>query len=272
MKKYMIRTDVEGASGVVNKIQAAHGAAEYDTGLKGMHSDILAIIEGLRAAGDCEIYLYDEHYYGRCIDLSLLPEGCYAYCGKPAYLENWAGGLDSSFDGLILMGLHSKANTENALLNHTYEDEIADISINGVSVGEIGNEAAIAGELGVPMILITADSEGVREAKELCPDCIGVSVKESVGPCAALCYPLRITYNRIAKAAKDAAERSGEMQPLSFGSEIEYKVTLRESPFLDKMRAKYYDCMENGNRVVLHCGTVLEAYAKYWKMKLDCMN
>lgn len=270
MKKFMIRTDIEGASCVVSNVQAAPGASEFDVGSKGMHSDILAIIDGLRAAGECEIYLYDEHYWGRNIDLSLLPENVFVYCGKPPYTSEWAGGLDESFDGMILMGLHSKAGTDNALLNHTYEGEIADISINGISVGEIGNEAAIAGEFGVPLILVTADSEGIRETKALCADTVCVSVKESTGVESALCYPLEVTRAAITKAAQKAAELSDQINPVRFDGEIEYVVTLRESPFLDKMRSKYFDHIRNTNQVVLKGQSVLETYSRYWEMKASC--
>ena len=41
--------------------------------------------------------------------------------------------------------------------------------LNGVSVGESWMEAAIAGDCGVPVLLVTGDSAGVAEAESLLP-------------------------------------------------------------------------------------------------------
>lgn len=270
MKKFMIRTDVEGASGVVNNLQANPREIEHEAGISGMISDILAIIDGLKDAGECEIYLYDEHYWGRNIDMSKLPEGVAVYCGKPAYTSTWAGGLDESFDGMVLMGLHAKAGTEGALLNHSYEGEITDMTINGVSVGEIGVEAAIAGELGVPTILVTADSEGVRETKELNPEIRCVSVKESICTDGALCYPFSVTSKWIREAAKEAALSAASIPPVKFDGEIEFTVKLKESPYLDNVRKNYPELLVDNNRILLHSRTVLESFARYWQIKKEC--
>ena len=83
------------------------------------------------------------------------------------------------FPVLILLGFHSKRNT-GELLHHSYEPDIKDLILNGVSVGEIGIEAAIAGDYGVPLVMITADSAGVAEAETLIPGVVGVSVKQSL--------------------------------------------------------------------------------------------
>ena len=38
------------------------------------------------------VVIYDEHYWGRNIDVGRLPDGTEAICGKPPYRADWAGG------------------------------------------------------------------------------------------------------------------------------------------------------------------------------------
>jgi D-amino peptidase len=270
-KKYMIRCDMEGASGVVSMDQAEPSKSDYNIGKKYFMSDLLAVINGLNECESADIYIYDEHFHGRNVELSELPKDVFVYCGKPQYTSNWAGGLDSTFAGMIMVGLHSKAGTKDALLNHTYEEDISDIKINNISVGEIGLEAAIAGELDVPLILVTADSEGVREAKELVPDVIGVSVKESFGVNSALCITPNVAGEFIREAVKRAIKNSADIKPFKIGKPVELIVSLTNGQFCKNMRRKFATVNER-NQVVIKKETLLEAYAFYWDMKLACQT
>ncbi len=268
MKKFMIRCDMEGVSGVVSYEQSEPGKSEYDFGRRMLMSDLTALIGGLNAGGADEIWVYDEHFYGRNIDYDLFPENVFCITGKPPYLKNWAGGLDESFDGLILLGLHSKSKTPNALLNHTYEPDIVDIEINGLSVGEIGMETAIAGVYDVPLVMITADNIGVREAERLVPGVLGVSVKESISEFAALCYPLDVTRKKIYEAAKSVAENVPDTNPYLIG-EARVKFTLKPGKYAKIYRELYP--MEN-NISVIEAENVLAAYAEYWNRKIACQK
>jgi len=102
-KKYVVRCDIEGVSEVVSFEQAEPGKPEYAFGQRMFMADLLALLEGLKAGGADEVVIYDEHYYGRCIDLSVLPD------------------------------------------------------------------YAIAGDFGVPVVMVTADSAGTAEAEALLP-------------------------------------------------------------------------------------------------------
>jgi D-amino peptidase len=188
--RYMIRTDMEGVGGVVSYEQARPGAPEYARAQESFMAELVALVEGLRQGGAGLVVIYDEHYWGRNIDVARLPQGTQAICGKPPYRSDWAGGLDPSFAGMILLGLHSKDGTPGGLLPHTYEHDIADLVLNGVSIGEIGMEAAIAGDFDVPTVMITADSAGVAEATSLLPGIQTVTTKVSLGETGAVCLPL----------------------------------------------------------------------------------
>lgn len=261
MKKFMIRCDMEGVSGIVSYEQAEPGASSYDEGRRLFMEDLLALIRGLQSGGADEIHIFDEHYYGRNICLEQLPEGVITYHGKPLITPDWAGGLDNSFAGMILLGFHSKRGTYDALLNHTYEPDIADLKINGLSVGEIGMETAMAGSVGVPLVMLTADSEGIREAKELVPEVVGVSVKESLGEYSAVCYPTATTSRMIEAAAKAVAEQASYHAPLCLDGDVTLEVTFFDTPFA-KLYEKIYGLAPICGKRVLDC------WAEYQKRKV----
>jgi D-amino peptidase len=265
MKKVMIRCDMEGASGIVSYEQAEPGKSEYNEGRLMFMSDLLALIKGLQDGGVDQIYIYDEHYYGRSIMLDKLPENVRLICGKPKYCPDWAGGLDEDFDAMILLGFHSKRGTADALLNHTYEPDIRDIHINGLSVGEIGIEAAIAGDCGVPFVMITADSEGIIEAKKLVPDVVGISVKESLSEFGACCYPLSETYRMINENAKSLAESPCNIKPFIIEGDVELKVTFFDTEFAKKYVKIYGEPIIKGS-------STLECWSKYLNNKLEILS
>ena len=262
MKKYMIRCDIEGVSGVVSYEQAEPGKPEFAFGQRMFMSDLLALIEGLNNGGADEIVVYDEHYYGRNIDIDMLPENVTAICGKPPYRKDWAGGLDETFAGLILLGFHSKRNT-GELLHHSYEPDIKDLILNDVSVGEIGIEAAIAGDWDIPLVMITADSAGVKEAEKLIPGLVGISVKEALSADGGACLPAKLTAKIIREAATGVVKNPPPVKPWKIYSP-ELVVVFNSGPYHEKFRELYH-C---GQSITIPSETVTDCWAKYWQMKL----
>jgi len=267
-KKFMIRCDIEGVSGVVSYDQAEPGKPEYNFGKKMFMADLMAAVNGLNDGGADEIHIYDEHFYGRNIDLEKLPDNVVAYCGKPPYRADWAGGLDESFAGMILLGFHSMKGT-GELLHHTYEPDIKSIKINGRNVGEIGVETIIAGDYDVPLLMITADSAGVLEAKKLVPSVEGVIVKESVSEFGGICYPISVTTNKIYKTAKKIASSPQQETALSEKSGIFLEIELFDGAYKTNFKDKFNSYIVNGI-VSINAETMTAAWAKYWEMKLNC--
>ena len=270
MKKYVIRCDIEGVSGVVSYTQAEPGQAEYAFGHRMFMSDLIALVMGLAEGGASQIIVYDEHYYGRNVDLAALPASVRVICGKPPYTPDWAGGLDSSVDGLILLGFHSKAGTVEGLLAHSYEPDIRDLRLNDVSVGEIGMEATIAGDWGVPVLLVTGDSAAIDEAQVLLPGVRGVIVKESLGATGGLCYPTAVTEEAIRKAAREAVESPPPVQPYRQSGEVTLQVELNEGPYLQAVRQEWAEEMKTDRILVLRGPSATAVWADYWQKKLHC--
>lgn len=267
---YMIRCDMEGVSGVVSFDQVYPGRSEYAFGQKMFMNDLLALVEGLHEGGAGHIVLYDEHYDGRNIELSLLPDYTAAICGKAPYRLDSAGGLDGSFKGVVLLGFHSKAGTPGGLLAHSYELDIKDLVLNGTSVGEIGIHAAIAGDFGVPIILVVGDSAGAAEAETLLPGVATVVVKESLSESAGACYPLSVTREKIRRAAREVVETPPSVKPYRLGDKVTLEIELDDKPYLKAMRKLFPDNMASDTTLRLEGQSATEVWIKYREMQLSC--
>jgi len=271
-RKYMVRCDIEGVSGVVSYAQAEPGQAEYEVGLRQFRADLCACVEGLLAGGAEEVVIYDEHYDGRNLDPAWLPERVSFIAGKPPYRADWAGGLDASFGGLILLGFHSKYGTPGGLLHHTYELDIRDLRLNGVSVGEIGMETAIAGDFGVALLLVTGDSAGCREAEALVPGVTTVAVKESLGETGGRCHPLCLTTRWIREAAQALVCRPAAVGPWRCGPDVTLEASFNPGPYADAIRRECAGEISDAGVLVLSGPTATAVWAGYWQRKLHAQK
>ncbi len=125
---------------------------------------------------------------------------------------------------IILLGYHAMAGTAGALLEHTYSSaSIQNMWLNGRPVGEVGIDAAVAGDYGVPTILVTGDDYVCREAQEWIPGVVTCEVKKGLGCQAARLLPRAEAHRRLEEATIEAIERLGKIKPL----QLPHPVTLR---------------------------------------------
>ncbi|MDR2675171.1 MAG: M55 family metallopeptidase [Opitutaceae bacterium] len=268
MKKpiFHIRCDMEGVAGVVGMPQVTPGDPEYPQAREWFMQELLALVEGLLAGGAGDVSIFDEHWFGRNIDIARLPRGVRACCGKPPYRTDWAGGLDANCDGLILQGFHSMEGA-GRLLSHTYEPDFKAIYINGKLVGEIGMETAIAGDFGVPLVMVAADSAGTAEARELVPGVVTVDTKISQAPFGAECHALPDVLDRIHAAAVAVAREIPPAAPWKTGP-VGLVCVFKPGAYLDKLRKLFPGLFIADDTVQINAPSVTAAWADYWQAKL----
>jgi D-amino peptidase len=271
-KTFMIRSDMEGLSGVVNYQQVDPKGCDYAMGLEMLRADLTACVEGLLAGGAARVAIYDEHFDGRNIHPSWLPANVSVICGKPPYRADWPGGIERACAGMIMLGFHAKAHTPNALLAHSYEHDICDLVLNGRSVGEIGIEAAVAGDWGVPLLMLTGDSQGVAEAQSLIPGLAGVSVKQSLGDTAAEVYALSHSTRLIREAAQRVARGEVQAEPFHVPGPVRLDVHLRDGDYLRAVRDLFARQMAQPGVLRVEAPTVTAAWADYWQLKLQAQR
>ena len=264
--KFHIRCDMEGVTGVVSLRQVTPGSPEYAEARAWFMAELLALLDGLKAGGATNVSVYDEHWFGRNIDLAQLPPGVCAVCGKPPYTPKWRGDVEGSA-GMILHGLHSMEGAGHTL-SHTYEPEIARIMINGTQVGEIGVETAIAGDCGVPLVLVIADSAGADEARQLVPAVSTVVTKISRGPSGAECFALASNLETIRTAARRVAQERIVGPPWVVPAPVEMLLTFKPGRYRDVLHAGSPADFITSDTLRLAGDSVTDIWCRYWQQKL----
>jgi D-aminopeptidase len=182
--KIFIETDMEGVAGVLDHDtwcqppSSSYAGRYYDLGREFLTLEVNAAITGLYEAGASEIIVSDGHGAGG-INPALLDSRVWLARGSTI---GWPGELDATFDAVVWIGQHAKAGTPQAHLAHTQWFNYLDQSINGTSIGELGEMALCASELGVPSILASGDKALTYEAQALIPGIVTVSVKYGTTP------------------------------------------------------------------------------------------
>ena len=176
--KLHLMTDLEGVAGVLDFEEwTGPGALHYQTARELLTHEVNAAIDGFFEGGATEILVCDGHGPG-AIDVTLLDS-------RADLLRGWGDGpwplcLDSSFDYLAFVGQHAKAGTAYGHLCHTQSLHYIDLAINGVSIGEFGQLAMCASELGVRTIFGSGDEAFAKEAEALVPGIETVAVKRGI--------------------------------------------------------------------------------------------
>jgi D-amino peptidase len=211
--KVFISVDMEGVSGVVSSDQTASGGADYHRFRRLMTEETNAAIAGAVAAGATEVVVNDSHGSMKNLQIEDLhaPAELVSSAIKPMGMVQ---GLDGSFDAVIFIGYHAKAGSAVGVLAHTGSGTIADVRINGRSVGEAGMNTLAAGAFGVPVVMITGDQEAIAQARELVPNLEGVQVKEAIGTTAARSLRPAEACARIRAGAEQALRRRAEIKPV----------------------------------------------------------
>ncbi len=271
MIKYAVRSDMEGLTGVVAWEEVIPGGAPYYKAQEWLHAELDALGRGLVAGGAEAVEIYDEHYYGLNVDAFRLPPKMCVVRGKPPYTSEWRGGIDSSFSGLILQGYHAMWGCEGGILPHTYEPDIRAIFINGKLVGEIGVEAAVAGDAGVPLVLIIGDKHGTEEASALIPGVETVVVKEGHGFHQGRCFAWTDLEQEILSKAKHLVKNPPAAKPLRFDGPVTFKVELNEGPYRERFWQDHRDLSEKEGMVSIQADSVTQAWATYWAAKDDVL-
>lgn len=178
MKLY-IMTDLEGVAGVIDHENwCSRDSRYYETAKELLTEEVNAAASGFFDGGAAEIVVADGHGPGAINGLLLDP--------RVMLMRGWPRGfpleLDASYDAIAWIGQHAKAGTEYAHLAHTQNFGMLDQTINGISVGEFGEMAFCALELGVKPIFGSGDQAFVEEAEALFPGIETVAVKYGTTP------------------------------------------------------------------------------------------
>lgn len=212
MKVY-ICADIEGVAGVVTPEQGTPGNVEYERARRLMTEEVNAAIEGALAAGATEIVVNDAHGPMTNLLPDLLRPEAEFIIGKPKPFNMFAG-LTPEFDAVFCVGHHASAAQFGVLAHTTNGFAFRTVSIDGRRLGEPGIYGAYAGELGVPIALITGDDRCAAENRPLFPEARFVVVKTALGNRSARALSVQSAREAIQAGATEAL--SGGVLPAPF--------------------------------------------------------
>jgi len=240
--KIVMGVDLEGITGVVSREHTSRDGRLYGEAVELMAGDINAAVEGLLSAGADEVIVWDNHAASlNAPFVKLHPGASYQRGGGPNRLR-WCG-LDESVDGLILLGYHARAGTLHAVLEHTMSSASwFRLRVNGREVGEIGLDGALAGSVGVPVIMVSGDDKLCAEARGLFgPELVAVCVKRGRARHGATCLPPGRTAELIRAGAAEAVGRVGKVEPLDLGSPAVIELTFKHTDHADGAELRLFD-------------------------------
>ena len=224
-----IISDMEGVAGIVKWQQVAGGEKLYEEGRVLYTEEINAAVRGAKDAGATEIVVMDNHgaggeYSFNSLVSDLLDPAC-EYVIQQEWTE-YTGLLESGCDAALLVGMHAMAGTPDGVLSHTVSGQAwRNLRFNGTLVGETGINAAVCGQWGAPVVLVTGDRAVCREARALLGDGLTtVEVKEGIGRYSARSKTPAQARELIADGARKALSDLSAVEPYDPGKPCEIEI------------------------------------------------
>lgn len=235
--KVLISADMEGTCGVVAWVQVMppdvvgtsrpSSTVEYERARKRMTQEVNAAIEGALAAGADEVIVNESHDGMR----NLIPEDLHRdirlITGSDKQFSMMQGIDEEGVGAVFFTGYHARAGTPAAPLAHSFTGFVQDIRVDGVSMGEYGLNALVAGHFGIPVVLVTGDDKAVDQTRELLGESVvGAEVKKGYSTTSAIhLHPAR-AQDLIRSSAEQAVKSRESVQPyrLPDGATVEVEL------------------------------------------------
>ena len=206
MKKIYISADIEGIWGNSNPSYTAKNGYLYNEYCLNMVNEVNLVIDLLFQNGIEEVVVNDGHGNMDNILPSKLDLRASFVSGNGAYKEfGMMEGIDSSFDGALFIGYHSRCNSPGVMAHTIWGTMVRKIKVDQKELGESGINKLLAQELGVPVILASGDSEYGKQVQEEL-GCVFVETKKTLSNQSCLCCSKNELIQRYTKGIKEALQ------------------------------------------------------------------
>lgn len=234
--KFYVQVDIEGVAGYTRHEDRLVGERAQLNHVYRMRrlltAEVRAAVEALVEAGADEVVINDSHGSGDNLYFEDFPPAARVIHGPATRRPAFISCLDASFDAMVCIGQHAMAGT-NGVLPHSRWDILCGDG-KEVAVGEPGCAALVAGDLGVPCIMVSGDATMCRQMKELIPEIEAVAVKVPLSPYDAMTTVPKKAHQMIRDGIKKAVTRMGAIKPCQL-SPPPFKTTIiAATPGFDK--------------------------------------
>lgn len=245
--KVYISADLEGVVGVVTGDQLGPGGFEYGRFRQFMTNEVNAAIDAAREMGATEILVSDSHGNGENLLIEQLPDDIQLVRAWPRPLMMMEG-IDGTFDAAILIGYHASTNNTEGVRAHTISSaNLTAVRLNDVEMMEASINAAIAGDFGVPVVMISGDDATIDEARRIIGDVEGAVVKWNYGFHSARTIMPEASYALIGDRVRAALARIDDFEPYVMSGPVELEIS-----FKNYMPAEVMAYLPNVDRVDAH--------------------
>jgi D-amino peptidase len=218
-------TDLEGVAGVADfedrSTDAPYATFHRRRMQRLLTGEVNAAVEGLYLAGATEVIVNDGHGAGYTLDFEELDPRIQVVHGDDR--PTWLPLLDERCAATVLVGAHAMASSEPATCYHTMSKAVRRWSVNGVSIGEMGLQALIAGHYGVPMAYVSGEHHACEEIRGLVPGIVTTAVKRGLSRASAVSWPAATARRMIREDAQAALRSASRVKPLDLGRPILFR-------------------------------------------------
>lgn len=225
--KVYISADMEGVVGAVTGDQLDPSGFEYGRFRQLMTDEVNTAIAAAREMGATEILVSDSHGNGENLLMEQLPPDIQLVRAWPRPLMMMQG-IDETFDAALFIGYHSSTSNTRGVRAHTISSaNLTAVRINGVDMMEASINAAIAGDFGVPVVMISGDDATIEEARSTIGDMEGAVVKWSYGFHSARTLMPEAALAVIDERVRAALTRLDDFQPYRMDGPVELEISFK---------------------------------------------
>jgi D-amino peptidase len=170
--KVFISVDMEGISGLVRWADVSATGIDFARNRRLMTLDANAAVDGAFAGGATEVSVEENHgVEDLCILLmDEIDPRCRVIRGAGRPGATTMAGLDASVGVVLLVGHHGRAGSYPGIMAHTISyGGFKLVRLGGDPIGEPDFFAIRAGELGVPIGMVSGDQVVAEQVAAICP-------------------------------------------------------------------------------------------------------
>jgi D-amino peptidase len=214
--KVYISVDMEGVAGISHPKPTSRGDSGYPDAVGLMIGEANAAIDGAFAGGATEVLVNDSHGGMYNLRPAEIDRRARILQGQKAWSMIEGAGPDRGFGVALFVGYHARAGHPRGTIAHTYSGRPTLSRLNGRLVGESGMNAAVLGQWGVPVGLVSGDDALAEEVEDWLPWAERIIVKHATGGSSAATLHPAAAGDLIREGATRAVQRAqaGELQAL----------------------------------------------------------
>ena len=241
-KRVLLLCDLEGVNNVVGVPYHGleRGTEQWEIARRQAALELNAAADALFEAGAEKVGLWDNHGGGKNIEIGDLDPRIDVQDPRGPRLSFAAG----KFDCVCFFGYHAMEGTLGGVLAHTMSSaSIQFYKLNGIYIGEVDMDAAIAASHGIPCCFFAGGDIACSQARRSVPGSTAVTTKTELGRNRAEFRENEELLREIREKIVEAVRTEHVPQLLSFPCVMEksYKRVEDAAAYLERLRSRGID-------------------------------